>query len=472
MKYLRCLAMSCLIAHPVQAIELPDLGEVSRATLSESREDRIGREVMRQIRGSLEYLDDPVLHEYLTSLGNRLAEAAPRSGRQFAFFPIKDPSINAFALPGGYIGVHTGLISATQNESELAGVLAHEIAHVSQGHIARIVDSQRSSALVSLAALAVAILAARSSSDVSHAALATAQAVSIQNHLNFTREHEREADRIGLQLLSAAGFAPQGMSTFFERLQAHGRIHENNAPAYLRTHPLTFERMADIQNRVANMPYRQHQDSLDFLFVRARVQAGEGEPADAVRRFEALTREQPRPADWYGLAQASLRSGDLRRAGEALAALPAALEDTPLVALARADLALARGDNPAAVRITEAALKRDSAYRPLAYLHARALLRAGKPAQALHYLRDRERLWSSDAALLALRAEAHQALREPVQAHLALAESYAMSDRLGAAVDQLQAAQRLGSADFYTLSIVDARLREFRERLQAATAAK
>jgi len=472
MKTLRCLAVLLLIAHPVQAIELPDLGEVSRTTLSESREDRIGREIMRQIRGSLEYLDDPVLHEYLTSLGERLAEAAPPSGRQFTFFPIKDPSINAFALPGGYIGVHTGLISATRNESELAGVLAHEIAHVTQNHIARIVDSQRSGALISLAALAVAILAARSSSDVSQAALATAQAVSIQNQLDFTREHEREADRIGLQLLSAAGFAPQGMSTFFERLQAQGRIYENNAPAYLRTHPLTFERMADIQNRVANMPYRQHEDSLDFLLVRARVQANEGEPADALRRFEALVRDQPTPAAWYGLAQASLRSGNLRRAGEALAALPAALEGTTLVALVRADLAVARGEHATAVRITEAALQSNSAYRPLAYAHARALLHAGKPARVLHYLRERERIWSSDAVLLTLRAEAHQALGEPVQAHLAQAESLAMNDRLAAAIDQLQTAQRLGGADFHTLSIVDARLREFRERRQAETAAK
>ena len=467
MKRLRRFAMALLIAFPAQAIELPDLGEVSRATLSESHEDRIGREIMRQIRGSMEYLDDPVLHEYLAGLGERLVAASPEPTRRFEFFPIRDASINAFALPGGYIGVHTGLLSAVRNESELAGVLAHEIAHVTQNHIARIVDSQRSSALVSLAALAVAILASRSSSDVSQAALATAQAISIQNQLDYTREHEREADRIGLQTLTASGFAPQGMGTFFERLQAQGRIYENNAPAYLRTHPLTYERMADIQNRVADMPYRQHEDSLEFLFARARVQAGEGEPADALRRFETQVVEQPGAAAWYGLAQASLRVGNLPRAQAALAALPAAAQASPLTALARADLALAQGKADEAVRITREALARHSAYRPLAYQHARALLRAKQPRKVLDFLRERQRTWSADAALHALRAEAHLALGENAQHHLAQAESYALNDRVGAAIEQLQIAQRVGGADFYTSSIVDARLRELRERQRA-----
>lgn len=468
MTSLRSIAVAVLIAytaaHPAQAIELPDLGEVSRATLSEGHEDRVGREIMRQIRDDASYLDDPAIQEYLADLGDRLVAASPDPGRRFGFFPVRDASINAFALPGGNVGVHTGLISAARDESELASVLSHEIAHVTQKHIARIVDAQKSAGLASLVALAIAILAARSSSDVSQAAMVTAQAMSIQNQLDFTREHEREADRIGLQTLTSAGFAPQGMATFFERLQAQGRVYENNAPAYLRTHPLTFERIADIQNRVGSLPYRQHNDSLEFIFVRARVMAAEGEARDAVRSFEAQVGENPGSANWYGLAQASLRSGDLKRAAQALAAIDAHAASSPLVALAKAELAMAGKQYDEAARLSATALARHGAYRPLAYLHAKALLLTGKPADALAFLRERQRIWMSDEKLHALRAEAHHAMGETAQAHLSQAEAYALSDRTGAAIEQLQLAQRAGKSDFYTLSIIDARLRELRER--------
>lgn len=470
MKSLCRLALALLIVNPAHAIDLPELGDAARAALTESHEERIGREVMRQIRGTLDYLDDPVLHEYLSALGERLVAASPEPGRRFEFFPIRDASINAFALPGGYVGVHTGLIAAARNESELAGVLAHEIAHVTQNHIARIVDAQRSGALVPMVALAVAILAARASSDVSQAALATAQAVSIQNQLDFTREHEREADRIGLQTLVAAGFAPQGMVTFFERLQAHGRLYDNNAPAYLRTHPLTVERIADMQNRVANMPYRQHVDSPDFRFARARVLVAQGEPADAVRRMQALAREQVDVGNSYGLALAHLRAGDVARAQAALDAMPADAASASQVVVLRTEVALARGEAAEAARISGAALASDSGYRPLAYAHVRALLRASQPRKALDFLREWQRTWSVDATLHSLRAQAHQALGERAHAHLAQAEAYALEDRVGAAIEQLRIAQRAGDADFYTLSIIDARLRQLGERQRAETA--
>ncbi len=472
MKKLRSIAAALLIAHPIgilpgggaQAFELPELGEASRTTLSEAQEDRIGREIMRQIRESADYLDDAVVADYLENLGDRLAGASPSPGRHFQFFPVRDASINAFALPGGYVGVHTGLVSAARNESELAGVLAHEIAHVTQSHIARMVDNQKNSSLMTLAALAVAILAARSNSDVSQAALVGAQALSLQNQLDFTRENEREADRIGLQTLDAAGYSPQGMGSFFERLQSQGRVYENNAPAYLRTHPLTYQRIADMQDRLGSMPYRQHADSLEFSLVRARIQAAEGEAKDAVAAFEAQVRAGQNPVAWYGLAQASLRTGDLDRAGQALGRVDGPLARSPLVGVARIDLALARNNADEALRLTQSELAQHAAYRPLAYLRAKSLLRAGRAREALDFLSEQQRTWPSDSHVHALRAEAHHALGETAKAHLAQAEAYVLTDRIAAAVDQLQRAQRSGHADFYTLSIIDARLRELRER--------
>lgn len=463
------LSLALLISFPAHALELPDLGEASRLTLSEAHEDRIGREIMRQIRDSGEYLDDPVLAEYLNGLGERLAAASPEPGRMFELFPVQDASINAFALPGGYIGVHTGLIAAARNESELAGVLAHEIAHVTQKHIARIVDAQKSSGLASLVGLAIAILAARSSPEAAQAAIVTTQAMSVQNQLDFTREHEREADRAGLQILSAAGFSPQGMGTFFERLQAQGRLYENNAPAYLRTHPLTYERIADIQNRLSSLPYRQFSDSLEFALMRARVQAAAGEARDAQREFEAKIRDQPTAAAWYGLSQASLRVGEMDQAARALDAAISLSAPSTLFDLARAELALARGQAAQAAQLSGAALVKNSAYRPLAYVHVKALLRDNKAQLALDFLNQRQRIWVSDATLYALKAQAHQALGQPAESFLAQAEAYALVDRTGSAIEQLQMAQRLGKADFYTLSIIDARMRELRERQQEET---
>ena len=472
MKSARSIAAALLIAYPVpqfasipaHAIELPDLGEVSRTALSEAQEDRVGREIMRQIRESADYLDDAVVADYLETLGDRLAGASASPGRHFQFFPVRDATINAFALPGGYVGVHTGLISAARNESELAGVLAHEIAHVTQNHIARMVDNQKSNTFMTLAALAVAILAARSNTDAAQAAIVGAQALSIQNQLDFTRDNEREADRIGLKTLDSAGFSPQGMGTFFERLQAQGRLYENNAPAYLRTHPLTYQRIADMQDRLSDMPYRQHVDSPEFSLVRARIQANEGEAKEAVAAFEAQVRATPTPVAWYGLAEASLRAGNLAHAEQALAKMDGPLAHSPLVEVARIDLALARNRVDDALKLSQAALARHAAYRPVAYLRAKALLRAKRGREALDFLTDQMRTWPSDSQFHVLRAEAHNALGETAKAHLAQAEAYVLTDRIGAAVDQLQRAQRAGRTDFYTLSIIDARLRELRER--------
>ncbi|MDP2433577.1 MAG: M48 family metalloprotease [Pseudomonadota bacterium] len=472
---MKTLAAPLLLVFGIQsslAAGLPDLGDSSRVALSESQEDQIGREIMRQVRDDADYLNDPVLENYLANLGDKLAAASPEPGRRYEFFPVRDPSINAFALPGGYIGVHTGLISAARNESELAGVLAHETAHVTQHHIARMVGAQKISGIATLAALAVAILAARSNSQASEAVIATAQAMNIQSQLDFTREHEREADRTGLQILSDAGFAPQGMATFFERLQSQGRLYENNAPAYLRTHPLTYQRIADMQNRVAQMPYRQHVDSLEFLLVRARIQANEGEATDALRRFEALTQSNPEPANWYGLARAAIRAGKPDRAQAALVRLDAGKATSPMILALKAEFALSERQPSRAIDLLARDMPAYASYRPLAYLYAHALLATGKPREALIFIGEQQRTWFADARLYSLLAEAHQGLGELTQSHLAQAESYALQDRQGAAIEQLQLAQKSGGADFYTLSIIDARLREMKLRQQAAKAEK
>ncbi len=473
MKKMRIIAASLVIAYPAHAIDLPDLGDVSRAALSESQEDQVGREAMHQIRDSKEYLDDPVTVEYLNGLGEQLAGVSPDPGRHFDFFVIRDPTINAFALPGGYIGVHTGLFDAVRNESELAGVLSHEIGHVVQKHIARMVDAQKNTGLLTMLALAVAILAARSNSQVSQAAIVGSQALSVQNQLNFTRENEREADRVGLQILSASGFSPQAMASFFERLQTQSRVYENNAPAYLRTHPLTYERIADMQNRLGEMPYRQHADSLEFTFVKARIEASEGNAIDTLRKFEIEAKNSPGPGTWYGLAQAALRVNDPVRAREAFKNLESMGKgDSPLAIILDADILQAEKRPEQAIALLGKALKRQSAYRPLVYQYAQTLLRANRAKEALAFLVEQQRTWQGDARLRSLEAEAYQALAKPTNAHLAQAEAYALLDRTEAAIEQLQLAQKSGNADFYTLSIIDARLRQLKEKRESEKVAE
>lgn len=465
MRFQRAIAIGLLVSMPAHAADLPDLGESSRTALSEIQEDQLGRVIMRQIRAHRDYVDDAELTDYLNSLGDRLAANSNDPSRHFEFFAVKDPTINAFALPGGYIGVHTGLIAAARNESELAGVLAHEIAHVTQAHIARMVDAQKTSGLISLAALAVAILAARSNPEASRAAMTISQAMNVQSQLDFTRDNEREADRVGLQALVGAGFEPAGMASFFERLQAQGRLYENNAPAYLRTHPLTFQRIADMQNRVASLPYRQHEDSLEFRLLRARVWAEEGGAAEAVKRFRALVEAGPGdPAGWYGLARAALRDGRPQEAGQAVMRLDALHATSPLVDILAAEVAQKEGRPADAVSRLAAALGRHADHRPLSYAYARALLDARRAEQALRFLEEQLLTWPEDIALFQLKAQAHEALGQQLDAHLAQAEAYSRQGATGAAIEQLQFAQRTADRDFYKRSIIEARLAELRAR--------
>lgn len=470
MKRFRALSIFLSLTLAIQpaaltwASELPDLGESARTTFSALQEAQLGRQIMREIRGDKDFLADPEITEYLNALGERLAAANPDPSRQFQFFAVRDNTLNAFALPGGFIGVHSGLIAAARSESELAGVLAHEIAHVSQNHIARIVDAQKGNALVTLAALAVAILAARANSNLSQAAIAGAQAYSMQNQLDFTREHEREADRVGLQTLDNAGYSPSGMVTFFERLQQQSRHAESNAPAYLRTHPLTTERISDLQNRLNETGYRQHNDSAEFLLVRGKALALDGDAKEAAKRFEAAVRNRPDDAaNLYALASSALRAGDAELAAATLARLQQRFNG-PMIETLAARIELLNKRPDAALQRLKHAVARYSAAKPVAWLYAEVLIQQGQIETAAQFIDDRQLLWPEDAPLYALKAQVRHAQGKHAAGHLAEAESRIRTDQPSLAMEQLQLARKAGDGDFFTHSIIDARLRNLREQ--------
>jgi predicted Zn-dependent protease len=452
-------------AAPAAADTLPELGDVSQSVLSTQQERQLGESIMRQIRVSRQYLDDADVVDYVNALGYRLVAQGPNPQQPFQFFVIEDPGINAFALPGGFIGVYTGLITTAQSESELAAVLGHEIAHVTQRHIARLFQQQRQAGLASLAALAVAILAARSNPDLASAAVAGAQYANVQTQLNFTRDNEREADRMGIQILDRAGFDPAAMPAFLERLQRAYRVYETNAPSYVRTHPLTSERIADVQSRVEEMRYRQVPDSLDFRLVRARLQVLGSAPRDAAEHYANVLAERKtvnETAARYGLVLALLRGKDLRRARAEADALRPAGADNPMVAGLLAELEAAAGQPARALDLYEAAIQRFPRRRALIYAYADTLLDARRPQQALDVTTQALAALPADDRLYRLQAQAYAALGQRLQQHRAQAEAYLLMGSLPAAIEQLQIGLRSGDGDYYQLSSAEARLRELR----------
>lgn len=469
MKFSRLIALvplALLLAMPQAFADgLPDLGEVSQASFSPQVERRLGEAIMAEIRRDRSLLVDAELTEYLNNLGYRLVAASPDNRQDFEFFVIQDSMVNAFALPGGFIGVHTGLVTTAQSESELAAVLGHEIAHVTQRHLARMIDKESQSMLTSLAAVAVAILASRSNPQLSNAAIATAQATSMQNYLNFTRDHEREADRVGLQILSKAGFDPHAAEAFFERLQKATRLYDNNAPDYLRTHPVTSERIADIQNRLEDLPYRQTPDNIDFYLLRAKLRAAEDKPAQAVKLFEESLREKKyvnEAAQHYGLAAALLRARDFEQAEQELAALRKNLPLNAIVENLAAQIKLAAGKMDAALAQYRAALHSFPNRRPLVYGLASALLQNKQSAEAMKVVAHEQQSYPNDARLYQLQAQGYAAQGKALLSHQALAEAYFRQGNLGAAITQLQLGLKSGDGDFYQLSAAEARLRQLR----------
>lgn len=451
---------------------LPDLGETAQVDLSPATERRIGSSVMLEIRRDPAWLDDPEVYAYLNRLGARLSGQLEGSRQEFELFALKDPTLNAFAMPGGFIGVHTGLILASESESELASVLAHEISHVTQRHLARIMNKSGQGQVSSLVSLAIAILAARSNPDLAMGAAMTGQAASIQNQLNYTREFEREADRIGLTLLERSGFDIRGMSSFFERLQRFGRLYENNAPGYLRTHPLTTERIADLGNRIEGRPYRQVADTLEFQLVRAKLRSQQGNSRDAVTEFESRLKDRKFAGNEisvrYGLAQALLRDGKVAAAEREILAIQRikpAVSGSPMIDTLAANLRLQQGDAPAAVKILRAAQLRYPQERAVVYGLVESLRAANAVDEALKVATDDLAIYTSDATMHRLQAMLLAQSGQRLQQHRALAEAYALEGLLPAAVEQLQLAQKAGDGNFYEQSQVDARLREFRKRL-------
>jgi predicted Zn-dependent protease len=456
---------------PVRAdnITLPDLGDASATTISPSQERRLGEDFMRRARQSLAFVDDPELNDYVQALGQRLLANAQTSYSQFRFFMVNDSTINAFAVPGGFVGLNKGLVLATQTEAELASVVAHEITHVTQKHIPRLIAESQRATLPAFAAILASILLANAGHGAgAEAGIVATTATLAQQGINFTRQFEEEADRLGMTILARSGFDPQGMPAFFERLQTLNRHNETNLPEFLRTHPVTVNRIADARNRAERLPAGGGRDSEDYLHVHAKLRAGASvNNVENVQGFRDNLRQgkfRDQHAERYGYALALLRERDYAGARAETAKLIAHRPNRVYYRVLQAEIELGAGQTARALSIYAQAHKAAPSHPGLLRHYAQALLKAGEPRRAFELLRTAVREVPDDPALYRLLAQAAGGTN-PLEAHKAMAEHYYLNGNPKAATDQLQIALRHAGDNFYQVSSIEARLNAIREEI-------
>ena len=461
-----------------QPSSAPSLGPASSADLSPALERRLGEAIMVQGRLDADYLKDPDLSQYLNAMGKRLAAQAPGGAPDIDVFGVRDAVINAFAMPGGYIGVHTGLIVTSGAEAELAGVLAHEIAHVTQRHIARGLTQQQQSGYLALATIAASILAALTpgGGQAAMGIAAFGQAAAIEQQLGFSRDAEQEADRTGFEILRKAGYDPNGMAVMFGRLMQASNLNEGRGGGvYVTTHPLSISRMTDMQNRIRQLPVKTYQASDEFWFVRAKARVLQATDSRAlVQAVEQLQEETRidaksdqsanfsatrRTAAWYGLSFAALTRKDLKTAASALQQAQTAMANSPYLDLQRVELELANRQIATALTSAQAGQKRWPERRVFALKVAECLQLQGKDKEAIAYLQEQLKRWpQSEPDFYKMLGNSQDRLNNPVAARQAMAAYYEQVGALPAAVAQLQQARSL-SQDFYVQSQIDVQIR-------------
>jgi predicted Zn-dependent protease len=423
--------------------KLPDFGSPADATLSKSREAQLGRGVMLQLRNAGVVVEDPQLTEYIGWLGSQLSSHANNGDFNFNFFFVKDDRINAFALPGGYVGVNSGLLLATENENELAGVLAHEVSHVTQRHIARAIYDNQKTSIVSMAAMVAAILlgaAADVSSDATAGVVMGAQGMMAQRQINFTRANEHEADRVGMEVLSSAGFDPNGMSSFFEKLGKRYGAQQQYVPELLQSHPVTSERVAEARDRARQLPQTTHADSTAYGLAKARLQvlaAPTPEAAYALFKDRIGSRI---PADRYGLALSSMRMSLNDNAELLFRELVA--ENPTIIAyrIGQAEALMAGGSTEAALVYYKDAVRLFPRNRPLTISYAEALITAGQADAAHEVLLDLLNNVEATPEQLRLIARAANAEGDVGNAYFYMSYYYAAIGNLPLAISQVRLA--------------------------------
>lgn len=448
---------------------LPELGDSSTRYLSSRQELDIGKQFQRQLLAASNYIDDAQLRYYLNNLGRNIAASVDLLGTTLYFNLLQDSELNAFAAPGGFITFHSGLILATESESELASVVSHEIAHLSQRHLPRMLAKAEASKLPTAAAIIAAILVG-GQAGIAGVTLANANLISKQ--LAYSRDFEREADAIGIKMMASSGFDPQGMGKFFNKLQRFNLVTNKDVPEFLRTHPLSYTRIAEAEARLAAYPAQQHQSSIDFLLARARVRALYSERAkeatEFLRNLAGTTTGAEKDAATYGVALAEMRTRQYSDALTTLEGVSARHANLPQVLMARAEILIAADQPQKALEVMNAAISAHPSLPYLDYFHLESLLAAGDAEEARKMARYLLRRHPDAFRLYRPLSRAHVALGELSEAHQADAEYLAAIGRYRSAIKSLKLALRDNAENSqYINQSLKSRLTEL-ERLDSA----
>ena len=481
-KCLACVLIPAMAFVPAwaQPVGAPSLGPASAADLTPALERRLGEAIMVDGRHDPDFISDPDITQYLNGMGRRLAANAPGGAPDIEIFGVRDPVLNAFAMPGGFIGVNTGLIVGTAGESELAGVLAHEISHVTQRHIARGLTQQNKSTHLLLATLAAAVSAAfiPGAGNLAAGAAAFGQAAVMEQQLGFSRDAEQEADRMGFEILRKAGYDPNGMAQMFGRLAKASNLNEGaGGGVYISTHPLSIQRMTDMQNRIRQLAPATYRESDEYWFVRAKSRVIQATDPKELRLAIEQMQEETRATDasataavrrtaaWYGLSYAALTRRDIKEASRALQQAEAGAQPSPYLDVQRIDLALAGKDYAKALSDSQAGIKRWPGRRAFVISEAQALQLAGKDKEAIAFLQEQTKRWmASEPTLFQMLAKSQERMGDAVAARQSMATYYSLMGMLPAALTQLTQARSM-TQDFYVQSELDVEIRSLRARI-------
>jgi predicted Zn-dependent protease len=472
MKKLIALMLSGFFAASVNVqsadIALPEIGDSAGAIISPEQEFRIGQSFFWRLQQSIDLLDDPEIENYLTLLGNRLVANSDAPERFYTFFMVPDTSINAFAAPGGFIGVNTGLLLASHTESELASVLAHEIGHITQRHILRSIEKQQQMSLPMTVAMIGAAILGVANPQLGTAAITAVQAGGVQLQIDFTRAHEKEADNAGMATLARSGFDTNAMASFFERLQAANRFQNGNGvPEFLRTHPVTISRIAEARSRALRYSItKQLGDDVSFYLMREKLKVMSVENLHellvAYRHALSTGSNSSEIATRYGYSRALLANGEYTQAREVLAPLIESDPDRLSYQLLLAEIEIAVGNYRKALVIFEDFQRLYPDDYALSMIQAKALLMTNQPQQSYELLERQLEVGSNSRVVYKAMAQAKKAMGQNSAYHSWLAEFYFSSGQLRGAADQLRLAADYAKKqrDEYGLAKITARLRQ------------
>lgn len=468
---IRCLFLSLCLALGQPAFgetntqNLPKLGDSISGIVSLEQERKLGQEFLRSLRARAPTVSDPLLKDYLEHLIYRLASHSQLQDRRLDLIVIDSPQLNAFAVPGGIIGINTGLFLHAENQHEFSAILAHEIAHLSQRHFARQVGASRQTSITSLAGLLAGIvLMATTGTDAGMAALTTSQAAAQQQALKYNRAREAEADRVGIDTLADAGMDPRAMAYMFEQLNRANRYAGDQIPEFLSTHPVTKSRVADSYNQARMYPREDYPLDLDYQLMRARVIVkSQASPGHAVKRMRAELdqgSEAHRTAARYGLVLALTESREVDEAEREIRPLLEEYPDKIAFTLAKAQIHIRAERYENAIDILEKALKINPNNYPLTMACANALLKADKPEKAEKLLVALSRKRENDQDVWYLLAETYGLANNIVGVHQARAEYFVLNGDLDQAIKQLGYALPLVEDSFQSSARIRQRIEE------------